>query len=176
MSRSSRDGFRLRVGSYRVLFTQTHESILVVYVGRRNTTTYRGRPMTHQVIMTPGGEELVIIARAEFEALQRAAASAPSEEAEDADDIAMFDARMAALNEGRDFELPLEVSRLMLRGDSLLKALRKWKHLTQGAVAHGAGVAQGYLSDLEAGKKQGTPETLATIAAALDVDPRWLVV
>jgi mRNA interferase RelE/StbE len=36
-----RDGYRLRDGSYRALFTQDANSILVVAVGRRTTTTYR---------------------------------------------------------------------------------------------------------------------------------------
>lgn len=37
---SGRDGFRMRVGKYRVLFNQDATMILAVYVGRRQTTTY----------------------------------------------------------------------------------------------------------------------------------------
>ncbi len=37
---AGRDGFRLRVGRYRVLFTEDATMILVVYVGKRETTTY----------------------------------------------------------------------------------------------------------------------------------------
>lgn len=37
---SGRDGYRLRVGAYRVLFTQDMTTILAVYVGRRQTATY----------------------------------------------------------------------------------------------------------------------------------------
>ena len=33
-------GSRLRVGSYRVLFDESETSILVVYIGRRTSTTY----------------------------------------------------------------------------------------------------------------------------------------
>jgi mRNA interferase RelE/StbE len=36
-----RDGFRLRIGEYRVLFDEDEITILAVYVGRRTTTTYR---------------------------------------------------------------------------------------------------------------------------------------
>jgi mRNA interferase RelE/StbE len=36
-----RDGYRLRVGSYRVIFDQDESTILAVYVGKRQTTTYR---------------------------------------------------------------------------------------------------------------------------------------
>lgn len=38
---TGRDGFRLRVGRYRVLFAQDEVTILAVYVGKRETTTYR---------------------------------------------------------------------------------------------------------------------------------------
>lgn len=37
---TGRDGFRLRVGAYRVLFTQDMTTILAVYIGRRQTATY----------------------------------------------------------------------------------------------------------------------------------------
>ena len=36
-----RDGFRLRVGEYRVIFDEDATTILAIYVGRRQTTTYR---------------------------------------------------------------------------------------------------------------------------------------
>lgn len=35
-----RDGFRLRVGRYRVLFGDDGITVLAVYVGKRDTTTY----------------------------------------------------------------------------------------------------------------------------------------
>lgn len=37
---TGRDGYRLRVGAYRVLFTQDMTTILAVYIGRRQTATY----------------------------------------------------------------------------------------------------------------------------------------
>ena len=37
-----RDGYRLRIGSYRVLFAEDATTILAVYIGRRSTTTYSG--------------------------------------------------------------------------------------------------------------------------------------
>jgi len=36
-----RGGYRMRVGSYRVLFDEDQQTILAIYVGRRETTTYR---------------------------------------------------------------------------------------------------------------------------------------
>ncbi len=44
---------------------------------------------------------------------------------------------------------------MMLHGDSLLKALRKWRGKTQVDLASSAGIAQSYISDLESGRKAG---------------------
>lgn len=38
---SGRQGYRLRVGRYRVLFDQDSMTILAIYIGKRETTTYR---------------------------------------------------------------------------------------------------------------------------------------
>lgn len=37
---SGRDGFRMRVGRYRVLFAEDRTTVLAVYIGKRETTTY----------------------------------------------------------------------------------------------------------------------------------------
>ncbi len=123
-----------------------------------------------QIIRTPGGEELVVLPRAEYEALLAAAADAAEDEA----DAAVYDARKADLEAGRDARLPPEVSAAMLRGDSLLKALRKWRGMTQIDLATLTDLGQGYLSDLEAGRRRGTRETLRRIAEKLNVDPNWI--
>lgn len=36
-----RDGHRLRVGSYRVIFDEDATTILAIYIGRRATSTYK---------------------------------------------------------------------------------------------------------------------------------------
>lgn len=38
---SGREGFRLRIGRYRVLFDEDRLTILAVYIGKRETATYR---------------------------------------------------------------------------------------------------------------------------------------
>jgi len=38
---TGRDGCRLRVGRYRVIFDEDQTTILAVYIGKRETTTYR---------------------------------------------------------------------------------------------------------------------------------------
>ena len=119
-------------------------------------------------VKTASGEEMVVIPRAEYEALLAAARD------EDDDDIALYDARKAALAESKDGILPEEVSALMLRGASRLGALRRWRGVTQSSLAAKTGVAQGYLSDIERRKRSGTPETLAKLAKILKVPKAWL--
>jgi mRNA interferase RelE/StbE len=38
---AGRQGYRLRVGRYRVIFEQDTMTILAIYIGKRETTTYR---------------------------------------------------------------------------------------------------------------------------------------
>lgn len=123
-----------------------------------------------QIIRTPSGDELVVLPRAEYESLLARA----DREAEDADDVAVYDARKAELAAGGSAVLPPEVSAAILRGDSRLKAIRKWRDETQLHLEVKTGIGQGYLSDLESGRRAGTPETIAKLAQALNVPVEWL--
>lgn len=122
-----------------------------------------------QIIRTPAGEELVVLPRAEYEALRERA----DHDDEDAEDIALYDARKAALTP-RGGVLPPEVSAAILRGDRRMKAIRNWRGMTQASLATQTGIGQGYLSDLESGRRAGTPETIAKIAQALAAPVEWL--
>ena len=122
-----------------------------------------------QIIRTPAGEELVVLPRAEYEALLERAGY----EGEDAEDVALYDARKAELAAG-DGVLPVEVSAAILRGDGRLKAIRNWRGVTQLHLASETGLGQGYLSDLESGRRTGMPEMIAKIAQALNVPVGWL--
>lgn len=128
-----------------------------------------------QIIRTPGGEELVVLPRADYDALVAGVDAASHEDDEDAADIAVFDERMAALRAGDDVALPAEVSNAMLRGATLVQALRKWRGVRQQDLAAKAGLAQGYLSDIERGRGHGSREAREKIARALDVPTAWLV-
>ncbi len=122
-----------------------------------------------QIIRTPSGEELVVLPRAEYEALVKRA----DDDAEDADDVAIYDARKAELAAG-GVVLPPEVSAAILRGESRLKAIRNWRGKTQVYLDVTTGLSQGYLSDLESGRRTGAPETIAKLAQALNVPVEWL--
>jgi DNA-binding XRE family transcriptional regulator len=122
-----------------------------------------------QIIRTPAGEELVVLPRADYDALVERA-----DYDEDAADVAIYDARKAELAAGDAVLMPPQVSAAILRGQSRLKAVRLHCNVAQAEVAHKAGIGQGYLSDLENGRRAGTPETLAKIADALGAPIEWI--
>lgn len=123
-----------------------------------------------QIIRSPDGVEMVVLPRADYDALAARAADAD----EDAADAATYAASKRDLAAGLDTVLPPEVSAALLKGDRLLKALRKWRGVTQVDLAARTGLAQGYLSDIERGEKSAPSETLTRIADALDVPIDWL--
>jgi ribosome-binding protein aMBF1 (putative translation factor) len=122
--------------------------------------------MGHQTITSPSGDELVILPRAEYDNLVRLAAEAE----EDAADVAIYDARKADASPA----LPAAVTMAMLRGDSRLKALRTWKDVGQVKLADEIGTSQGFISDLESGRRGLTEDVRKRIAKALDVPEAWL--
>jgi hypothetical protein len=95
-------------------------------------------------IDTGVGGEIVILTRAEYDELVARAEDAE----EEAELSAIYDARMADLLKRPDALLPAEVSAFLMAGDRLLRALRRWRKMTQGELAKRAGLAQGYVSDL----------------------------
>ena len=123
-----------------------------------------------QIIRTPSGEEMVVLPKAEYEALVAAAEGAD----ENADDVAVYDARKAALNNGDGDLLPGPVSAFLLKGNSRLKAIRLWRDMTQTELARQAGVGQGYLSDMESGRRPVSGDVLQALAAQLNVPPEWI--
>ncbi len=121
--------------------------------------------MTIQTIKTDGGEELVIMSRRDYDAMLARMGD------EDAEDRMTF---LIAAEARAEESLPAPVSAAILAGDSPLRAVRRWRGLTQIDLARAAGVQQGYLSEIESRTKAGTPETLAKLAEALGVSPNWL--
>jgi DNA-binding XRE family transcriptional regulator len=169
---TGRNGYRLTIGRYRVMFTKTRPRFSRLISASAIPQHIRGieRMSAPEIITTSDGRELVGLPRAEYDALVNAAGEA----AEMAADVAVFDAAMADLESGRDEVLPAEVSGYILRGDRLLRALRKWRGISQTQLAEQIGLEQGSLADIERGRRNATPETLAAIARALKIDAAWV--
>lgn len=122
----------------------------------------------HQTIIAPDGSELVVVPRDDYDRLVDAA--------EELEDVAAFDTAMRRRAAGEDETVPFEVVQRLSDGDNPVRVWREHRGLKVGALAARAGISQPYLSQIEAGKKDGTLKTMAAIARALDVDVDDLVV
>jgi ribosome-binding protein aMBF1 (putative translation factor) len=107
---------------------------------------------------TPTGDDIVILSRKEYDRLLFAAS-------EDASDT-----RAAKRAIARDEEILSETELdELLSAKSALAFWRKKRGLTQAELARRAALAQGFLSEIEGGRKKGDVTVLQRIAAALDV-------
>lgn len=117
--------------------------------------------MDAQTIVTPSGERLVILPEAEYRALLAAA-----EDAADVEAVREFRRRLEV---GDEELVPGEIVERLLSGENPVRVWRDHRNMTSAALAEAAGVGQGYLSQIETGKRDGTIETMKKIAAALKV-------
>ena len=88
---------------------------------------------------------------------------------EDLADLQAHDRVMADLAAGREERVPAEYVRRMIAGESPLRVWREMRGLTQSALARGSGVNRVQIADIEAGRKNGSVETLRKLAEALGV-------
>ncbi len=115
-----------------------------------------------QIIKSPGGEELVVLPLAEYEALLQTS--------EDADDARIANTVLARIAAGEEELVPLEVVQRILAGENLVRVWREYRGLKVGDLAAAANISHAYLSQIESGKRDGTVSTMQTIARVLDVD------
>lgn len=77
----------------------------------------------------------------------------------------LYDRAMAA----REESFPIEVADRLLAGENAIKVYRGYRGMTQRNLAEAAGINAVYLSQIERGKRTGSPRTLAAIAGALGI-------
>ncbi len=65
--------------------------------------------------------------------------------------------------------IPKEVIDRIAGGENALRALRKWRGKTQLYISQKTKIGQGYISDLESGRRKGTTAALKKIADVLKV-------
>ena len=119
---------------------------------------------------TPKGDDIVILSRAEYDAL------AAEPRGEDAADIAHANRILAELASGTETLLTSEQADALLAARTPLAFWRKYRGLTQQALSKQVGVAQGFISEIENGSKTGDVQTLAAIARALEISLEDLVI
>lgn len=117
-----------------------------------------------QHFTAPDGTDMVVIKASDFERL--------IELAEDAEDVVTALAAEARIKAGEG-TVPGEVVRLMI-DDQLhpVAAWRRYRGLTQAALARAAGLSQVWISRIERGGGYGSRDTRRKLAAALEA-PLW---
>jgi hypothetical protein len=65
--------------------------------------------------------------------------------------------------------VPKEVVDRIAEGENALRVFREWRGRTQLYISHKTNLGQGYISDLESGRRKGTIAALKKIADALKV-------
>ena len=106
--------------------------------------------------------EIAILARKEYEAL-----AAKAQEADEDFGTARLIARARKEIAAGLPLIPKEVVDRIARGENALRALREWRGKTQLYVAHKSNIGQGYISELESGRRKGTTTALKKIADVL---------
>ncbi len=90
--------------------------------------------------------------------------------AEDAEDLRAAEQAAAELAAGKDELIPGEVVERLLSGEvHPLRVWREYRGLSQEALAERAGVGASYISQIEAGRREGSVRVLRRIAATLGV-------
>lgn len=117
-----------------------------------------------QTFAAPDGTEMVVLTAAEYARLKRLA-----EDGEDGAEALAIAARIA----GGEGTMPGEVLAMILdEGLPPLAAWRKFRGLSQAALARKAGLSQVWVSRIEAGGGYGSRETRRKLAEALEA-PVW---
>lgn len=117
--------------------------------------------MKAQTFTTPSGETMVVLSKADYDALVAAA-----EDAADGAAIQRFRERLAS---GDEELLPAAMVDRLLAGENPIRVWREHRGLTVKALAEKAGIAQPFLSQIETGKRDGGIDTVKRIAAELRV-------
>jgi mRNA-degrading endonuclease RelE of RelBE toxin-antitoxin system/DNA-binding XRE family transcriptional regulator len=157
-----RDGYRLRIGDYRVIFDQDGTVMDVLQIGPRGGV-YEDRDMNKPaIITTPSGDRMAVIPLDDYERLVEAA--------EDAADLRVYEEFKEKLARGEEELIPAEFVDRIIDGESKVRVWREYRGMTTKDLASAAKIAAPYLSQIETGARDGTVETYKKLAAALRVD------
>jgi hypothetical protein len=114
--------------------------------------------------------EIAILPRKEYEALAAKAAEAD----EDIGSARLVARARKEITAGAPL-IPKKFVNRIANGENALRVLREWRDMTQLYLSFKADIGQGYISDLESGRRKGTTASLKKIAVAMNVPLDLLV-
>ncbi len=123
-----------------------------------------------QTLRTAQGDEQVVLSRQDYDALVALAGDAVEED----EDIAVHDARKAEMAVTGEAPVPEAICAGLLRGESLIRAIRMWRGLSEEGLARRAGIDLGHLLDLEHRRRPTAAHTAERLAVSLDMPATWL--
>ena len=110
---------------------------------------------------TPNGEDMIVLAKSDYEALL--------ERAELAEDVAAVDAYRRKLATGEEEAIAEEFADRLIDGENPIRVYRELRGLSARELAERTGISAAFLSEIENGKKEGGISTLKKIALQLNV-------
>ena len=119
--------------------------------------------MTVRFKMTNRGE-VAILPRKDYEAL----AAKAQEADEDIGTVRLVARARKEIVAGAPL-IPKEIVDRIIAGENALRVLREWRGKTQLDISYKTNIGQGYISDLESGRRKGTTAALKKIADELKV-------
>lgn len=114
--------------------------------------------------------EVAILPRRDYEELVAKAAEAD----EDAGTARLVMRAKKNVEAGEPL-LPKEVVDRLVNGESAIRVIREWRDITQMYLSFKTNISQGHISDIENGRRTGTPDALRRIADVLKVPLDLLV-
>jgi transcriptional regulator with XRE-family HTH domain len=117
--------------------------------------------MSVKFVRTRDGE-MAVVPRAEYERLKNLA----EEATEDAGTARLVARAKREIANGAPL-LPKEIADRLAEGENPIRVLREFRQITQAELVAAVGISQGYLSDLETGKRKGPMELHQKFARAL---------
>ena len=114
--------------------------------------------------------EVAILPRKEYEAL----AAKPAEADEDLASARLVARARKEIAAGAPL-IPKQIVDRIANGENPLRVLREWRDMTQLELSFKTDIGQGYISDLESGRRKGTTAVLKKIAGTINVPLDLLV-
>ena len=101
--------------------------------------------------------------------------AADLERLEELADLAEAREISARIDRGEEELYPAELVHAIFDGENPVRAFRKYRGMTLAQLAEHTGLSRPYLSQIEAGRKTGSLETIRALAECLDTDMEMLV-
>ena len=108
--------------------------------------------------------EVAILPRKDYEALV-----AKAKEADEDTGTARLVARARKEIAAGAPLIPIDVADRIANGENPIRVIREWRDITQLHLSFKTNIGQGYISDLENGRRKGTTAALKEIARVLNV-------